>query len=495
MPFPEPIFAAANLWLENGMPASFLSRLNLTTSSHANSAINSSFKLGNVAQTTIGLAGLSAAYFHLLRTGVDQEVTVDARHAVLEFHSEAWHTVDGKLPGGLWDSVAGLYKTKDGSFVRVHTNFPHHRSGVLSILEVPDSPNTSRAMVQSAFDKWNAVEFETEAASRGMCATALRPFSNWCSHPHAKALEGALPMQIIKIGDAPKRKVSGYFTLPLDGIRVLDLSRVLAGPIAGRTLAAYGADVLLVTSPALPALPNLDSDTSRGKRTTQLDLALAEDRGKLEELASSADVFLQAYRPGGLEAKGFGPRKLAAQHPGIVVANLTAWGWQGPWKDRRGFDSLVQTATGFNVDEAEAYARFLGDGDASQPRPLPMQALDHAAAYLLAFGINAALCKTITEGGSWEVRVSLAAVGQWIRSLGQLSPEEAFGSTAKPFPPRVFPLDPEIEELSLQWRSPWGRTMTAIRHAASLSRTPVREGDSSQAPIVLDAHSPEWLIK
>ncbi|KAJ7465282.1 CoA-transferase family III domain-containing protein [Mycena latifolia] len=491
----EAISAALDLWSANGLPVPFLSRLNLSTSSRANSAINSSFKLGNVAQTTIGLAGLSAAQFHLLRTGMDQEVTVDARHAVLEFHSEAWHTVDGRLPGGIWDSIAGLYKTKDNSFVRIHTNFPHHRKGILSILDVPDSPETSRAMVQSALENWNAVEFETEAASRGMCATALRPFADWNMHPQAKALEEVSPVQIIKFGDGPKREISGAFTRPLDGIRVLDLSRVLAGPVAGRTLAAHGADVLLVTSPNLPNQPNIDVDTSRDKRTTQLDLTLSADREKLKELASSADIFLQAYRPGGLEAKGFGPRELAALRPGIVVANLTAWGWQGPWKDRRGFDSLVQTASGFNLSEAQAYAEFTGDGSALQPRPLPMQALDHAAGYLLAFGINAALCKTITEGGSWEVRVSLAAVGQWVRSLGQLPPEEAFGASAKPFPRRVLPRDPEIAGLSVQWKSAGGHTMTALRHAAVLARTPVREGESSQAPMALDAHSPEWLSR
>ncbi|KAF7365441.1 hypothetical protein MVEN_00417100 [Mycena venus] len=489
---PEVISVAKALWLANGLPAQFLSRLNI--SSHPNSAINSSFKLGNVAQTTIGLSGLSAAQFHFLRTGVDQEVTVDARHAVLEFHTEAWHTVDGSLPGAIWDSIAGLYQTiEDGGYVRIHTNFPHHRRGILSILNVPDSAETSRDSVKSALSKWKAKEFETEAAGKGMCATALRSFAEWGQHPHAKELEGVPPVQIIKIGDAPKREVCGDFFHPLDGIRVLDLSRVLAGPVAGRTLAARGADVLLVTSPHLPSLPLVDIETSRGKRTTQLDLTLPADHEKLKDLASTADVFLQAYRPGGLEAKGFGSRELATLRPGIVTANLTAWGWQGPWKDRRGFDSLVQTATGFNVAEAEVYAKFTGDEGTLQPRPLPMQALDHAAGYLLAFGINTALCKTITEGGSWEVRVSLAAVGQWIRSLGQLSPEEAFGSVAKPFPPRSLPLHPEIAGLSIPWRSNAGREMTALRHAAVLSRTPVREGKNSQAPMSLNAHSAEWL--
>lgn len=273
-----------------------------------------------------------------------------------------------------------------------------------------------------------------------MCATALRSFVEWDQHPQAKALAHTPPVTLIKIGDAPKREIAGTFSRPLDGIRVLDLSRVLAGPVAGRTLAgwvsrynclvmqdsrksipAHGADVLLVTSPNLPALPHLDVETSLGKRTIQLDLTVPTDREVLKGLVKDADVFLQAYRPGGMEAKGFGAESLVAMRPGIVCANLTAWGWEGPWKDRRGvryispeiflrrfkwlspppmqFDSLVQTATGFNVAESEAFNAFEGRKEGHvTPRPLPMQALDHTAGYLLAFGINAALCKTITVG-------------------------------------------------------------------------------------------------
>ncbi|KAF7346016.1 Beta-hexosaminidase [Mycena sanguinolenta] len=456
---PDQLIPARSLWLAAGLPVQSLSRLNL--SSHPDSAINSSFKLGSIAQTAIGVSGLSAAHFHFLRTGVDQEITVDARHAVLEFYSEAWHTVDGSLSAPIWDDIAGIYRTKDGH-VRIHTNFPHHRLGILSILEIPDAEAT-RARVQSALDTWNAVELETEAAAKGMCATALRSYAEWSLHPHAKALEGAMRR---------KREICGDFARPLEGIRMCDLSRVLAGPVAGRTL----ADVLLITSPA-PAQP-----TKPGHHE------------KLKQLAATADVFLQAYRPGGLQAKGFGPQELAALRPGIVTANLTAWGWEGPWKDRRGFDSLVQTATGFNVAEGAAFAEFAGgEKEPLQPRPLPMPALDYAAGYLLAFGINAALCKTVTEGGSWEVRVSLAAVGQWIRSLGQLAPEGAFGPAAKPFPSRVLPLDPEIAALSLPWKSGSGRQMTALKHPAILSRTPVREGEESQAPMALNAHPAEWL--
>ncbi|KAF8895119.1 CoA-transferase family III domain-containing protein [Infundibulicybe gibba] len=477
-----------DIWCSSGLPKSALARLKLI--GDADTAINSSFRLGLAAQISIGLSGLSAAQFHAFRTGTEQNVVVDARHAIIQFHSEAFCTVDGQLPGGsqgLWDEIGGLYKTGDENHIRIHTNFPHHRRGILSLLGVPESPCPSRDIISEALRGWNSKHFEDAASSAGMCASALRSFEEWSQHPQAKALSNTPPVMIIKIGDAPKRDTSSVpQTMPLAGIRVLDFSRVLAGPIAGRALAAYGANVLLVSSPNLPALPLIDVDTSLGKRTTQLDLNDASSHETLRNLATHADVFLQAYRPGGLASKGFGVAELAAQRPGIVCANLTAWGWEGPWKDRRGFDSLVQTATGFNVDEGQAYAEFqkMGPHEKSVPRPLPIQALDHAAGYFLAFGVNAALCKTITEGGSWEVRVSLAAVGQWIRSLGRLAPDEAFGTS---------PPGPEISDLSVNWtqssQSP-GHVVRSIKHAAILSATPARP---TEAPVVLNAHPPSWV--
>ncbi|KAH7920304.1 CoA-transferase family III [Leucogyrophana mollusca] len=487
---------ARALWLENGLPPEMLSHLNL--SKNPNSAIDSSFKIASAAQTSIGLSGLAAAYFHSLRTGVTQDVTVDARHAILDISSEFWYTVDGELPkpDSIWDPLAGIYKTKDDSYVRLHTNFPHHRDGLLKILRC----DATREAVQKELLKWNAEEFETQAALARMCASAFRSFEEWDKHPQAIALLNTPPVSLVKIGDAPRRVVAGEVNSPLENIRVLDLCRVLSGPICGRTLAAHGADVLLVTSPQLPALPLLDVDTSRGKRTTQLDLTLSSDRDTLATLVKDADVFLQAYRPGGLREKGFGPQDLAKVRPGIVCANLTAYGWEGPWKDRRGFDSLVQTATGFNWAEAEAHAAFSGKLFEGRPvpRPFPLQALDHVGGYLLAFGINAALAKTITEGGSWEVRVSLAAVGQWLRSMGQLSPQAAFGD-GKPLPPRTIPQHPEVAALVVTSREALGdkrdasealRAMTGISQSAILSKTPVREVD---APMGLDRNDPVWL--
>ncbi|KAI9064626.1 CoA-transferase family III [Trametes sanguinea] len=486
---------AEALWHSLRLPADALPRLRLTE--RPDPAVNSSFKLGTATQTAIGLSGLAAAEFHRLRTGIEQDVTVDARHAVLECKSEAYYSIDGDdgQKFALFDELAGVYRTKDNSYVRIHTNFPHHKQAILDILGC----EPSRASIAEAMLQWNAVEFETEAANRKAVATALRSFSDWDAHPQGLALADTPPVMLLKVSaDAPKRNVAGQPTRPLEGIRVLDLTRVLAGPVCGRTLAAHGADVLWITSPKLPALPNLDVDTSRGKRTTHLDLDDSTDRETFASLVKDADVFLQAYRPGGLAGKGFGVEDVVSMRPGLVYASLCAYGWEGPWRSRRGFDSLVQTATGFNVAEAETYAAYTGDNDAPRPlppKPLPMQALDHVAGYMLAYGIQAALHKTVTEGGSWEVRVSLAAVGRWIRSLGQLDPVVAFND-GPPLPPRSME-DPEVSRFAVKVKQVKGdkasseqRTMTAVGHAAKLSATPVREGE---APMRLDAHAAEWL--
>jgi len=170
-----------------------------------------------------------------------------------------------------------------------------------------------------------------------MCVFKMRRREEWESTAQGKALSNVQVVQINQVGNAERLQLQAGSKHPLANVKVLDLSRVLAGPIAGRTLAAHGGQVLLVTSPNLPCLPGTDVETSLGKRTTQLDLNVSEDIEKLKELLHDTDVFLQAYRPGGLRSRGFGVEDVVkSRENGVVYASLRAWGWDGPWADRRG---------------------------------------------------------------------------------------------------------------------------------------------------------------
>ncbi|KZV66223.1 CoA-transferase family III, partial [Peniophora sp. CONT] len=493
--------AARRIWTVNGLPKQALERLHL--SPQPDPAVDSQFKLGTAAQTSIGLSALAAAQFHELRTGEAQEVAVDARRAAIEFNSEKYYLVDGQPTNVVvFDELADIYETRAGH-IRLQTSFPHHKKGTLEILGLDSTAN--RTSVATALKSWTALDFEREAIRRGVCATALRSFDEMYKtlYPNKdKDISSIMPISITKIGDAPKREVKDgeKFNHALEGVKVIDMTRVLAGPISGRTLAAHGADVLWLTSPNLPALHGLDIDTSRGKRTAQLDLNSSSSRSHLQHLLSQADVFLQAYRPGSLANRGFSSKEVAKLRPGIVCASLSAYPRDSAWKDVRGFDSLVQTMGGFNVAEAEAYAEYmraqgLNTDDLPPYRQLPMQALDHAAGYFLAFGIAAALCKTITDGGSYEVHVSLTETMLWIKSLGTVDVVQAFAKgLALPLkavlPHReidqvytTLPVLPDGEGKGEE------HTLTAIRHSAVMGRTPVRD---VWAPMRRDAHEATW---
>ncbi|CAE6387153.1 unnamed protein product [Rhizoctonia solani] len=389
------------LWTLPGLKLPLNATKKLELTGPADPVVPSSFRVGAIAQASIACSALSSAYIHQLRQGRNepQTVSVNSRHTVLDFKSESWVTLDGKLTPDIWDTLAGVYKTRDG-YVRIHTNFPHHRDIILTTLGLPIHPIPSRDQVAKAFESWPSQEFEDEATKAGGCVSKIRSFNEWDAHPHAIHSAKIPPLSLTKTGEAP---IWGIPTksgdMPLAGVRVLDLTRVIAGPVCGRTLAAHGADVIWVTSPNLPALPALDIDTSRGKRTIQLDLNNESDLKTFRNLLKDADVFLQSYRPGALARRGFGPHALAKKYPGIITANLSAYGTEGPLGGRRGFDSLVQAATGFNIAEAEAFNNIHTPSSDSPPpaavRALPVQALDHGAGHLLALGINAALARRI----------------------------------------------------------------------------------------------------
>lgn len=458
---PDGASVLAALWQECGLPAEAPSRARLVG---REPALPSSFALGTALASAVAASALAAAEIGRMRGGAVQTVSVDMHDAVRE--SACRFTIDGRTPP-MWDKLSGLHSCggADGAapgHVRIHANFTHHRDGALALLRLPPGPETARAAVADALRTWSAEAFEAAAAERGLVVAALRTPEQWRAHPQAAAV-AALPLVAIeRIGDAPPRGTPpiDVNAPPLQGLRVLDLTRILAGPVAGRTLAAHGADVLLVNS---PKLPNIDAvaETSRGKLSAHIDLATDAGRETLRGLVREADVFLQGYRPGGLARLGFGPQDLARLAPGIVCVSLSAYGHAGPWRERKGFDSLVQTATGLNVAEAEAFS-------APEPKALPVQALDYGAGFLLAFGALAARWRQAHEGGSWLVRVSLAGVGHWLQGLGRL-------------PEGIHARAPTFDD-AMEIRASGFGLLGAVRHAARMSHSPVGYARASMPP-------------
>jgi crotonobetainyl-CoA:carnitine CoA-transferase CaiB-like acyl-CoA transferase len=453
----------ADLWtLAGGEPAA----LDAVTLTGEEPQLPSSFRVAAAAQAGIAAAGLAAAHVWKLRSGQSQHVAVDMRHAVVECRSERYLRVDGKPPSPAWDAIAGVYKTRDRRFVRLHTNFVHHRDAVCRVLDC----KAERDDVQAALMQWDAEAFETAAYAAGGVVATMRSYDEWSDLPHASALAALPLMTIEKIGEAaPKPWPEG--DRPLAGLRVLDLSRVIAGPVAGRTLAVHGADVMLISGPDLPAIPWLTIDTGRGKRTSFAELKSGQGRQTLRELLAQADVFSQGYRPSSLAHLGFSPEQAARINPGIVFVSLSAYGHAGPWAERRGFDSLVQAATGFNHAEGQAAGV---DG----PKELPAQILDHATGYLMAFGAMMAKARQSREGGSWHVRVSLAQTGRWLWHLGRLADglktEDLKGEAVSAF----------VEEVV----SGFG-PLRSIRHSAQLSETPAFW---ARPAMPLGSHPPQW---
>ncbi|MEH2507522.1 crotonobetainyl-CoA:carnitine CoA-transferase CaiB-like acyl-CoA transferase [Bradyrhizobium sp. AZCC 1578] len=428
----------------------------------------SSFRVAAAAQVSVAATGLAAAEIWKRRSGETQDVAVDMRHAVVECRSERYLRVDGKPPPPAWDAIAGIYKIRDG-FVRLHTNFPHHRDAVCKVLNC----KPERDAVQAALLQWDGEAFETAAYTSGGVVAFMRSHDEWLATPQAEALAGLPLISITKIGEAPP-KPWPKGERPLAGIRVLDLSRVIAGPVAGRTLAAHGADVLLVSGPDLPAIPWLVIDTGRGKLTSFVELKSEQGRATLRDLLAQADIFSQGYRPSALAALGFSPEDAARISPGIIYVTLSAYGHAGPWAERRGFDSLVQTATGFNHAEGQAAGV---DG----PKELPAQMLDHATGYFMAFGAMMAKARQAREGGSWHVQVSLAQTGRWLWNLGRvadgLAIEDLKGEVVKPF----------IEEVG----SGFG-PLRYVTHSALLSKTPAFW---ARPAMPLGSHPPQWPLR
>jgi crotonobetainyl-CoA:carnitine CoA-transferase CaiB-like acyl-CoA transferase len=435
-------------------------------------AVPTPFKVGVAGAATIAAAGLAAAELWEQRSGRKQQVAVDVRQATASMRSGTYMKLgDGALSHAR-NSIMGTYPTKDGRWSYLHCNFPNHRAAALKVLGVTEE---DRAAVAKAVSTWNALDLEEAIIANKGAGGMVRNAAEWKTHPQAAAIAALPLLEIEKIGEAPVEPLPKG-DRPLSGIRVVDITRVLAGPTCARTLAEHGADVMKITAAHLPNLGYQEWDTGHGKLSAQLDLRDPAQLETLRGLISQADVFSQGYRPGTLGSRGLSPEELARLRPGLVYISLSAFGHRGPWASRRGFDTVVQTVSGITLRQGALFP-----GKEPGPQFYPLSAIDYCTGYLMAMGAMLALARRAQEGGSWLVRISLAQVGKWLVDLGEV-PESALKGIPAEFSPE------EIEGWSMVTETPKG-PLKHLKPAVQLSETPARWARPS---VPLGYHQPVW---
>jgi hypothetical protein len=419
-----------------------------------------------VEDTAIACAGaalLAAAALHAGRGGaVLRTLRLDRGHVAAAFRSEAWLRVNGEPTGAGFAPLSRFWPTADG-WVRTHGNYPWHRDALLRALGC----DGDRDAVAAAIANLSARGVEDLVTGAGGVAAAVRTEAEWRAEPPGQAVAAAPLVEgstrrdsswdgTFSIGGAPPRR-RGAGARPASGIRVLDLTRVIAGPVATRYLGALGADVLRLDPPHRPELPPQTYDGLLGKRSALLDFGTREGYARLHELLSGADVLVHGYRPRALDRFGLARQDLAERHPGLVVVSLSAWGSRGPWGGRRGFDSIVQAACGIAAAESP---------DRERPGALPCQLLDHGTGYLAAAAVLRALAAQASRGGTLFRELSLARTGHWLLSQPRAEPAAAaegdpaawlttVGSAEGPVT-AVRPLG-RLDGLELAWPPPLSR--------------------------------------
>jgi crotonobetainyl-CoA:carnitine CoA-transferase CaiB-like acyl-CoA transferase len=429
------------------------------------------FRIGAAGAAALAATGLAAADLWELRTGRRQEVAVDLRQAVASLRSGHYLQVNGAKVRSDRNPVMGMYPAKNGRWSYIHANFPNHRAAALRVLGCEEN----REAVRQAVAQWDALELEEAIIAAGGAGGMVRSMAEWAQHPQAAAIASLPLLEIVKIGDAPPEKLPEG-DRPLSGIRVLDLTRVLAGPTCARTLAEHGADVLKITASHIAARDDQEYDTGHGKLSARLDLRQSNDLDTLRGLVRDGDVFSQGYRPGTLGNRGLSPEELAQVRPGLVYVSLCAFSHKGPWASRRGFDTVMQNVSGITTRQGELFP-----GAEPGPQFYPVSAIDYLTGYLMAFGAMVALARRAREGGSWLVRISLAQTGRWLVGRGEV-PEAALKDAAKEIPPA------EIDRWSIESDTPAGR----LRHlgpTVQLSETPPHWARPS---VPLGHNEPVW---
>ena len=383
------------------------------------------FEVTDLAAATMGLAGLMVARLASPGGGEVRRVTVDRRLASFWFgmtlRPQGW-----ELPP-VWDPIAGDYRAKDG-WIRLHTNAPHHRAAALSVL----GNHNERVTLAPQVAKWEAEDLEAAVVAAGGCAAAMRSLDDWVAHAQGAAVRQEPLIHWQAQGEMERCSQPHSRQRPLAGVKVLDLTRVLAGPVAGRFLAAYGAELLRIDPPNWNE-PGVIPEVTLGKRCAGLDLKMREGRETFDGLLAKADVLLHGYRPGALAGLGYDAEALRRLNPQLIDVCLNAYGWSGPWAGRRGFDSLVQMSSGIA-------AHGMKISGAAKPQPLPVQALDHATGYLMAAAVLHALYKRATAGKVSSAKLSLAATARLLGKTKRTALHDSLAGETE------TDIDPAIEE-------------------------------------------------
>ena len=378
------------------------------------------FRVTEAATALVGASTIAAAAAWQARGGPVAATSANSRHACVSFRSVN-HMVVAGASVEAWDALSGHYPAGNDEWVQIHCNFDHHRDAVLAQFGL--GANTDRETLGAAIGEVHAAEFEDAVLGSGGVAVKYRSAEEWQAHPQGQVVSAAPLMSLTKRNDAEVAPggvggLDGVPPRPLAGLRVLDLTRIIAGPVCGKTLAAHGAEVMRIGADDLAVVDRLLPDTCVGKRFAHVDLRTDQGRSHLRALAADSDVVVQGFRPGAMDALGFSVDELHDLHPALVVATLSAWGNEGPWAQRRGFDSITQTASGI----ARTGADHAGT---DRPTPLPCQLLDYGSGHLLAMGVAAAVAHQQTQGGGWHVDVALARTGAWLQRLGTTDPTDA----------------------------------------------------------------------
>jgi crotonobetainyl-CoA:carnitine CoA-transferase CaiB-like acyl-CoA transferase len=386
--------------------------------------IDSRFRVDEAATAVCLAGGLLTCRIHELQTGERQSIRVNSAHAALTTLSFLLQTQQG-YPICYPDThrtwpfypIMDAYRTGDDRWLYIAGVYPHLRDGLMDIL---DSPNSAPALAR-AVGRWKAADLEREINARELCGTIVRSREEWRAHPQGRLLEALPVVNIRKLADSEPVPLRGG-AQPLSGLKVLDLTHVLAGPMSTRALAGQGADVLHITGPNCFELFPFTIDTGHGKRNAFLDLKQERDRERLRRLLDRADLFVQGFTPGKIAGFGFGVEDVARMRPGIIYVTLSCYGSEGPCGRWGGFEQLGQAASGLMAAHSSPDA----------PKLVPSACCDYLTGYLATIGMLTALLRRAAEGGSWHVEVALARTGMWLHDLGHRANADV---------PGVFPLE------------------------------------------------------